>query len=82
VPGDPEVAIRLRRGLIARRRAGQSFETAWPPAVATALEISSQRERESWEKALASTRGAWEAAYHREVALAGHQAVAMLAAAA
>jgi hypothetical protein len=75
------VAIRLREELADARATGQTFETAWPTAVTAALDTSrSPKERESWERAIASTRGAWEAGYDRTDA--GHGSLAMLAAAA
>jgi hypothetical protein len=79
---DPGTARVLRHGLVAARRAGQSFEDAWDAAMAAALDTAGPREVESWEKALASTKGAWSSAYHREDALAGHAAVSTLAEAA
>jgi hypothetical protein len=82
VPPDPQPAVRLREELLAARRAGQTFSTAWPPAVATALGTSPPKGRKDWENALWATRDAWEAAYEHEVALAGHAAVGTLAEAA
>lgn len=68
----PGPAVALRLELAAARQSGETFEDAWAAAMATALEISVPKERESWETALWLTKGAWEAAYNREDALAGH----------
>jgi hypothetical protein len=81
--GDPAPAIRLREELAAARTVGVSFSEAWPAAVEVALgTVSAPKEHRSWETVIASTRDAWESAYDREDALAGHQAVGMLAEAA
>jgi hypothetical protein len=80
---DPAPAQRLREELIIARQAGVSFEVAWPPALATALEAAgSPGEHEDWKIVLRGTRGSWEAAYNRTAALAGHASLAILAAAA
>jgi hypothetical protein len=82
VPGDPAPAIRLREELVTARRSGETFETAWDAAMATALETSVPRERDDWRDALLETSSAWRAGYDRHEALDHHQALAMLAAAA
>jgi hypothetical protein len=48
------------------RRAGQTFEDAWEPAVAAALcSVADPREHSAWVKALAATREAWQRSYER-----------------
>jgi hypothetical protein len=52
--------------LATARRAGQTFEDAWEPAVAVALRsVADPREHAAWVKVLAATRGAWERSYER-----------------
>jgi hypothetical protein len=59
-------AVRLRLELCAARRAGLSFEEAWPPAVDSAV-AGAGRSRRDWIEVLGQTRGAWERAYLRDV---------------
>jgi hypothetical protein len=48
------------------RRAGQTFEDAWPAALSTALRtVRLSYERDAWSQALAATRESWRAAFER-----------------
>lgn len=57
----PPVDERVRDELADRRRAGASFDEAWPAALGAALRGES--DDEEWTVALGATRGAWLAAY-------------------
>src|SRR4051812_12780239 len=59
------VPAEVRQRLAAARRAGGTFETAWPAAVAQALELTSGEDRNWWRVALDSTKPTWRAAWRR-----------------
>jgi hypothetical protein len=62
------------------RRSGESFETAWPDALAAALGAARfQRERYEWANVLADTIGAWRSAFERRAASAPDRALRALA---
>jgi hypothetical protein len=59
----PALLVRLQ--LVDARRAGASFEEAWPDAVANATR-GLGRAGLGWVEALTQTRGAWERAYRHD----------------
>lgn len=56
---------RLREQLADARRAGRTFDEAWPAALDQALDGARDPD---WPSALEATRGAWHAAYERRPA--------------
>jgi hypothetical protein len=66
------VAQHVREHLSASRTAGVDFADAWPAAMAEIMppvrghpSTTVARERRAWTAAFASTRAAWQDAYHR-----------------
>ncbi len=56
----------LLEHLVAARRAGMSFEEAWPDAREAALRaVQGGQNRIEWASALSETGGAWQDAYER-----------------
>lgn len=62
----PEPLILTRVLLLAARRAGFDFDTAWDIATSAALSYRSDRDAAGWWDVLASTRDAWAEAYAGE----------------
>ncbi len=67
----------LGERLAAARRAGVSFEEAWPGALDAAVNAS-RRERAEWLEALSGTVEAWHAGWERQPATRPQRALAML----
>jgi hypothetical protein len=67
----------LRERLAAARRAGVSFEEAWPVALAAAVNTA-QWERKEWQDALTGTIEAWRAGWDRAAAARREEAFAAL----
>jgi predicted nucleic acid-binding Zn ribbon protein len=81
-PADRVVLVRrptveLREQLAAARRAGASFDEAWPGALKAAVNAS-QWERKDWLEALSGTVQAWRAGWERQPATRPERALAML----
>jgi hypothetical protein len=86
-PGDSETAdgvvlvrrptLELREQLAAARRAGASFDEAWPGALKAAVNAS-RWERAEWLEALSGTAEAWRAGWERQPATRPERALAML----
>lgn len=62
------VCERLRERLAAARRAGESFDDAWPKALEAVLVGEQGRELVAWTVALNGTLGAWRAGWERVAA--------------
>jgi hypothetical protein len=75
IGGRPPVVLRER--LAAARRAGVSFEKAWPDALMAAVDAS-EWERAEWLEVLSGTVEDWRAAWERRPATRPEQALAML----
>jgi predicted nucleic acid-binding Zn ribbon protein len=69
--------VELRERLAAARRAGASFDEAWPSALKAAVNAS-QWERAEWLEALSGTAEAWRAGWERQPATRPERAFAML----
>jgi predicted nucleic acid-binding Zn ribbon protein len=69
--------VELREQLAAARRAGASFDEAWPGALKAAVNAS-QWERAEWLEALSGTVEAWRAGWERQPATRPERALAML----
>jgi hypothetical protein len=69
--------VELREQLAAARRAGVSFDEAWPVALATAVGTT-RWEREEWQAALSGTVWAWRAAWEHRDASRPENALTML----
>ena len=69
--------VELRERLAAARRAGASFDEAWPGALKAAVNAS-QWERAEWLEALSGTVEAWRAGWERQPATRPERAFAML----
>jgi hypothetical protein len=81
-PADRVVLVRrptveLREQLAAARRAGASFDEAWPGALETTVSAS-QWERAEWLEALSDTVEAWRAGWERQPTTRQERALAML----
>jgi hypothetical protein len=74
-PPDPEPARRLRRCLLASRRAGWDFDTSWRPCVQLAVGGLRGRDRSDWLAALTATEGAWSTAFNDLELSDSHRAV-------
>jgi hypothetical protein len=73
----PVPPVELREQLAAARRAGASFDQAWPGALKAAVNAS-QWERAEWLEALSGTVRAWRAGWERQLATRPERALAML----
>lgn len=69
--------VALKEQLAAARRAGASFDEAWPGALKAAVNAS-QWERAEWLEALSGTAEAWRAGWERQPATRPKRALAML----
>ena len=69
--------VELREQLAAARRAGASFDEAWPSALKAAVNVS-QWERAEWLEALSGTVEAWRAGWERQPTTRPERAFAML----
>lgn len=69
--------VELRERLAAARRAGASFDEAWPGALKAAVNAS-QWERTDWLEALSGTVEAWRAGWERQPTTRPERALAML----
>lgn len=69
--------VELRERLAAARRAGASFDEAWPGALKAAVNAS-QWERAEWLEALSGTIEAWRAGWEHQPATRPERALAML----
>jgi hypothetical protein len=74
----PIPPVELREQLAAARRAGASFDQAWPGALKAAVSAS-QWERAEWLEVLSGTVRAWRAGWERQLATRPERALAMLA---
>jgi predicted nucleic acid-binding Zn ribbon protein len=80
MPGESEREARrrppgvLRERLAAARRAGISFDEAWPVALASAVNTV-QWEREEWQDVLASMVETWRAGWERRESTGAERAV-------
>ncbi len=70
-------SVVLRERLVAARRAGVSFEEAWPGALDAAVDAS-RWERAEWLEVLSGTVEAWRAGWERQPATRPERALAML----
>lgn len=61
----PAVPALLVEQLAAGRRAGATFEQAWPQALAAALRAAKPAERPEWDRALHATVDSWAQAWLR-----------------
>jgi hypothetical protein len=66
--------VKLREHLADARRAGASFDQAWPVALWAALSTV-QWEREQWEDVLSSMVDTWRAAWERRASTSAESAV-------
>jgi|HubBroStandDraft_6_1064221.scaffolds.fasta_scaffold314015_2 hypothetical protein len=73
----PVPPVELREQLAAARRAGASFDEAWPGALKAAVSAS-QWERAEWLEVLSGTVRAWRAGWERQLATRPERALAML----
>jgi hypothetical protein len=69
--------VELREQLAAARRAGASFDRAWPGALKAAVNAS-QWERTEWLEVLSGMVEAWRAGWERQPATRPERALAML----
>ena len=68
-------AAELGHALADARRAGDPFDTAWPVAVAIAVDTLQGKEHEGCTVALHSTRDAWLSAWERRPATNAQRAL-------
>jgi hypothetical protein len=68
----------LLEQLAAARRAGVTFEEAWPDALATALQSADRSERAHWREALSGTVDAWIDAWLRRPPQSGAERALLL----
>jgi hypothetical protein len=61
------------------RRAGETFERAWPEAFAAAVQVAESGERSEWANVLAGMAETWRAAWERCPASSKERALSLLA---
>ena len=66
----------LRERLVDARRRGEVFDRAWPPALAAALQVVTDRcERDTWAELLCGMASSWRDAWLRRPATSREEAL-------
>jgi hypothetical protein len=69
----------LLERLASARRAGLTFDQAWPTALGEAVRVAHRRDREEWAEVLGSMSSSWRAAFERRPATGPELALAIIA---